>query len=140
MTGRYLIFAACLLTAPELTADILVPVRTIRAKEIVSADDLVPKDVEIEGALSDVRDIVGQEARVALYAGRPVRPGDVGPPAIVSRNDLVTLVFLKGGLRIATEGRALGRGSEGEIIRAMNLSSRTTVSGRIQSDGSIEVQ
>ena len=52
----------------------------------------------------------------------------------------MTLVFLKGGLRIATEGRALGRGSEGEIIRVMNLSSRTTVSGRIQSDGSIEVQ
>lgn len=135
-----LIALLLLIAAPELSADILVPTRTIRAKEIIAAEDLMPKNVEVAGALSVASDLVGQEARVALYPGRPVRPGDVGPPAIVSRNDTVSLVFLQGGLRIETEGRSLGRGAAGETIRVMNLSSRATVSGRVQSDGSIEVQ
>lgn len=140
MKLKHLILMAVILATPEVSAEILVPVRTIRAKDIIAGEDLAIKDVDIEGALSDPRDLIGQEARVALYAGRPVRPGDVGPPATVGRNDIVTLVFLQGTLRIATEGRALGRGAPGDVIRAMNLSSRTTVTGRIQSDGSIEVK
>jgi flagella basal body P-ring formation protein FlgA len=139
MKKRFL-FLVMMLAAPDLSADILVPVRTIRAKEIISAEDLEPKVADIEGALSDVRDIVGMEARVALYPGRPVRHEDVGPPAIIGRNDVVTIVFFQGGLRIETEGRALGRGALGETIRVMNLSSRTTVTGRVSGDGSIEVQ
>ncbi|MEO9777871.1 MAG: flagellar basal body P-ring formation chaperone FlgA [Sedimentitalea sp.] len=128
-----------MLAAPELGAEILVPVRTIRAKEIIGPADFVIKEVAVAGALTDPRDLIGQEARVALYPGRPVRAGDIGPPAIVGRNDIVSLVFIQGPLRIMTEGRSLGRGAAGESIRAMNLSSRTTVTGRIQSDGSIEV-
>lgn len=71
--------------------------------------------------------------------GRPLRPGDIGPPAIIERNDLVTLIFRQGGLTIAAEGRSLGRGSVGEAVRVMNLSSRTTVTGRVKQDGSVEV-
>jgi len=121
-------------------ADTLVPVRTIRAKQVITAEDLAYKSVDIAGTFSDPADLIGQEARVSLYAGRPIRPGDIGPPAIVERNDLVMLNFRRGGLLISTEGRSLGRGSEGEIIRAMNLASRTTISGRIGADGSIEVR
>ena len=120
-------------------AEVIVPARTIRAREIISAGDLIRKSVDIEGALSDPLDIIGQETRVVLYVGRPIRLGDIGPPAIVDRNDTVTLVFSRGPLRIATEGRALGRGAVGETIRAMNMTSRVTVSGTIQANGSIEV-
>lgn len=127
-------------TAQAAVADILVPVRTIRAKEVIAAEDLVYKDIEAPGALSQPGDMIGQEARVALYAGRPVYGGDIGPAAVVDRNDLVKLIFRNGGLSIATEGRALGRGSVGEFIRVMNLASRTTITGRILEDGTIEVQ
>lgn len=137
---RYLVATLLVLSANTVLADILVPLRTIRAREVISAADLAVKTADVPGALSDPALLVGQEARIALYPGRPVRPGDVGPPAIVGRNDLVTLVFSNAGLHIAAEGRALGRGGEGDTIRAMNLSSRTTVTGRIMADGSIEVQ
>ena len=59
---------------------------------------------------------------------------------MIGRNDLVRLVFSQGGLRIMAEGRSLGRGAVGEVIRVMNIASRTTVSGRIQPDGSVEVR
>ena len=128
------------LTAGAVQAEILVPVRTIRAKEILAPEDFALKNVQMHGVLSDPADVIGQEARVALYPGRPVRPGDVGPPAIVERNDLVSLVYNQGGLRIATEGRALGRGAAGEMLRVMNMTSRTTVFGKVRPDGSVEVE
>ncbi|MFW8633964.1 flagellar basal body P-ring formation chaperone FlgA [Cribrihabitans pelagius] len=133
------LLTAAALAAPPAFAEYLVPLRTIRAKEIVNAEDLAVKKGEILGALADPAAVVGKEARVSLYAGRPLRAGDIGPPAIVERNDLVNLVFRQGPLTIAAEGRSLGRGAAGEAVRVMNLASRTTVSGRIQTDGSVEV-
>lgn len=134
---------ACLLglacAAPAL-ADVVVPVRTIRAKEVLSAEDFQVKPATIPGAIDTLADVVGQEARIALYPGRPVRAGDVGPPAVVDRNQLVTLEFLSGNLRIVAEGRALGRGAIGDRIRVMNLASRSTLSGRIKDTGLVEVE
>ena len=107
---------------------------------MISAPDLEIKQMDVAGAITDPSAVIGQEARVALYAGRPIRISDFGPPAIVNRNDLVTLVFDHALLSISTEGRALGRGAVGDRIRVMNLSSRTTITGLIRADGQIEVQ
>lgn len=121
-------------------AEIVVPTRTIRAKEVIAASDLEVKPIDANGAIQNLPDLIGQEARIALYPGRPIRLSDIGPPAIVDRNDLVTLVFDHVALSITAEGRALGRGAAGERIRVMNLSSRTTVTGVIRPDGQIEVK
>ncbi len=129
-----------LLTPIPVQADIVVPTRTIRAKEIISATDLQLKTQQVSGAVSNPEFLIGQEARIALYPGRPIRAGDVGPPALVDRNDLVVLVFDRQPLSITAEGRALGRGAAGDRIRVMNLSSRTTVTGAIRPDGQIEVK
>jgi len=137
---RNVLFLLALVICPAVSAEVIVPVRTIRAREIISAEDLFRKPLEIAGAVSDTAEIVGLEARVILYSGRPIRPGDVGPPAIISRNELVTLVFSRGPLRIIAEGRALGRGAIGETMRAMNTGSHMTVIGTIMSNGQIEVQ
>ena len=125
--------------AAPVSAESLVATRTIRAKSLVAAEDLALVSAELPGALSDPGLAVGLEARVAIYAGKPVRPGDLGPPTLVDRNQLVTLIFLSGGLAISTEGRALARGSEGDDIRVMNLGSRNTVTGRIGPDGAVYV-
>lgn len=126
------------LAAPA-SADSLVATRTIRARTLLVPEDLALVSADIPGALSDAGKAVGLEARVAIYAGKPVRPGDLGPPALVDRNQLVTLVYLSGGLAISTEGRALTRGAEGDEVRAMNIGSRTTVTGRIGPDGAVYV-
>lgn len=137
---RALALALALCLPQAAMAEILVPSRTIRAKAIIGPEDLALKSVDMPGVYADPSDVVGQEARVALYPGRPIPYDDIGPPAIVDRNDLVTLFFDRGSLVISTEGRALGRGAAGDVIRVMNLSSRTTVSGQIRPDGSIEVK
>lgn len=117
-------------------ADVFVPTRVIRAREIISSVDVARQVSDVTGA----EDVVGLEARITLYPNRPIRVGDVGPPAIVERNQLVTLVYATGGLRIITEGRALARGAAGDTVRVINLTSRMSVSGRIRDDGWIEVK
>ena len=136
---RKLILLICLLP-PAARADVVMPARTIRADTVIGPQDVMLKDLNIPGALSRLDQVVGLEARVALYPGRPVREGEVGPAAIVERNQLVTLVYRQAGLEISTEGRALGRGAAGEDIRVMNVASRGTVFGRIRPDGAVEVK
>lgn len=125
--------------ASILAADTVVAKRTVRAMAIVTPDDvgLVPGDVA--GAFDDLALVVGQEARVVLYAGRPVLRGDLGPPALVDRNQIVRLIFRAGPVSIMAEGRALDRGGMGDRLRVMNLDSRNTVTGLIGPDGSVHV-
>lgn len=123
-----------LLAAP-VTAETIVAARTIPAKSIIGPDDVLLRDLDTPGGIASREAAIGQEARVALYAGRPIRQGDIGPPAVVERNQIVSLVYDRGGIIISTEGRALDRAGPGDLIRVMNLTSRTSVRARISPDG-----
>lgn len=120
-------------------AESVVAARTIRAKALIQPEDLVVVDAKLQGSIQDPATAVGLEARVTIYPGKPVRLVDLGPPTLVERNQLVTLVYLSDGLAIATEGRSLSRASEGEPVRVMNLGSRNTVTGRVGPDGTVYV-
>lgn len=126
------------LAQPAL-ADTLIAARTIPAESILASADLLIQEGDVPGGVSDPALLVGMEARVALYAGRPVREGDVGPPAVVERNQIVSLIYDNGLIYVATEGRALDRAGPGERIRVMNLTSRTTVTATIAEDGTAYV-
>lgn len=128
------------LVLPDMTmAESLVATRTIRAQSVVQAEDVALVDAAIPGALTAVEGAVGKEARVTIYAGRPVKATDIGSPALIDRNQIVSLSYQTGGLAIVTEGRALARGGAGDVIRVMNLASRSTVSGRVTPDGTVQV-
>lgn len=120
-------------------AETLLAARTIRSQSIISAADLIIQEETVPGALSRPDEAVGLEARVVLYAGRPIRPGDVGPAAVIERNQIVTIVYHSGTLRIATEARSLGRAGVGDMLRVINLASRTTVAGVVGSDGTVTI-
>lgn len=127
----------CILSPFAATGETVVAARTIRAQAILTPGDLSLIAQDIAGAYVSFDEVVGQEARVVLYAGRPVRIDDVGPPAIVERNQIVTLVYRTGVLEIATEARALARAGVGDRLRVMNLTSRNTVTGWVMPDGSV---
>ncbi|WP_319825058.1 flagellar basal body P-ring formation chaperone FlgA [Thalassovita sp.] len=129
-----------LLLATPVQAEVVLAARTLRPQTIVAPHDLVVKPGEVPGAFADPAPLIGLETRVAIYAGRPIHPGDVGPPSVVDRNQIVPMTFATGGLSIQAEGRALSRGGVGDRVRIMNLQSRTTVWGLVQPNGSIIVQ
>lgn len=130
---------ALLLLPGMAHAEAVVATRTIRAQAVLTQADMTTVEAEIPGTLTDPDAGAGLEARVTLYAGRPIRAEDLGPPAVVDRNQLIPLAYISGPLTILTEGRALARGGVGDVVRVMNLASRTTVSGRIGPDGVVQV-
>lgn len=132
------LLALLLLALPSLaSAETLVAARTIRSQSVLAPTDLALVAGDIAGSLTHSDQAIGMEARVVLYAGRPIRPEDIGPAALVIRNQTVTILFRRGTLVITAEGRSLGRGAVGERILAMNLGSRSTVSGIVGADGLI---
>ena len=120
-------------------SETMVALKMIRPNAVISPEDVGIGANDVPGAIPSGTDIVGLEARVTLYPGQPIMPSQIGPAAVVERNQPVKLVFQQGSLIIETEARALSRGAIGDVIRVMNLSSRATISGRIQHDGSVKV-
>ncbi|MEM8823425.1 MAG: flagellar basal body P-ring formation chaperone FlgA [Pseudomonadota bacterium] len=127
-----------LLAGPAF-AEAVTVLHPVRAGTALSADDLVFGDLAAEDGFDDPRDLIGLEARVNLYPGRPIRTRDVGQPTVVERNAIVPLVFRRGGLTITLDGRALSRAGDGEAVRVMNLSSRQTVTGIATAAGAVIV-
>lgn len=128
-----------LLGAQMVAADVVTPTRTLRPGTLITSQDLTIRDGLQLGAFDRISDVAGQEARIALYAGRPIPFEAIGPPAIVNRNQIVALSFSTAGISITTEGRAMERGGVGDRIRIMNLQSRATLFGLVQVDGTIKV-
>ncbi|MCI2394754.1 flagellar basal body P-ring formation chaperone FlgA [Aliiroseovarius sediminis] len=132
-------FIALIGSAGATAADTVIAARNMRSNVIVTAEDLELVSSDMPGGFQAIEDVVGQEARVVLYAGRPIMVNDVGPPALVERNQIVTLAYVAGPLTILAEGRSLGRAGVGDRVRILNLSSRNTVTGSVDADGTVSV-
>lgn len=125
------------LTTPAL-AEGWVMARTLPAGSLIEEGDLRFDD-HARGSVRSPDEVIGREARVTLYEGRPIRGSDTTRPTLIERNQTVTLDWVRGPLRIQTEGRALAKGGAGDVIRVMNTTSHTTISARITADGTLEV-
>ncbi len=119
--------------------DTLMATRTIRSKTILTAADVFVVKDDLPAIFDSADDVIGLEARVVLYQGRPIRPEDVGPAATIERNQIVTIRFQSRGLSISADGRALGRAAPGDLVRVMNLASRTIIMGRVDTLGQVTV-
>ncbi|PWJ16155.1 flagellar basal body P-ring formation chaperone FlgA [Jannaschia seohaensis] len=127
-----------LLAGPAAAQSVTVA-QPVRAGTPIPGALLAFATTEIPDGFADPRDLIGMEARVNLYPGQPIRQVEVGPPTVIRRNALVALVFTRGGLTITSEGRALQRAGDGEAVRVMNLSSRSTVTGIATASGAVIV-
>jgi flagellar basal body P-ring formation protein FlgA len=134
-----LVCAAVLFATPAAMAETVIAAGTIRGQSLIMPSDVATMPGATPGALSDPALAIGMEAAVNLYAGRPIRPGDLRPPAIIDRNALVTIRYDHGALSIIAEGRAMDRAAAGEVLRVMNLSSRSTVTAIAQAPGLVTV-
>jgi flagella basal body P-ring formation protein FlgA len=141
MMTRVLLLTLVMMAMPTgpLRADAVVATTTIRSSSPIAAQDVAVVPDIIPGALSDPGHAIGMEARINLYPGRPIRAEDLQPPAVINRNDIVTLRFNAGGLLISTDGRALDRAAEGQRLRVINLASRVTVTATATAPGLAQV-
>ena len=118
--------------------------RTLRVGTVLREADLKLWDSGGTGSGErNARDLiaalVGLETRRAIYTGRPVVAGDLGPPTLVRRNAVVVMLYRHRGLGIRTEGRALESGGAGEVVRVINLTSRQPVLATVTGVNQVEV-
>jgi flagella basal body P-ring formation protein FlgA len=137
-TAIFTVFVACL-AAGAVLAQSVTPLRAIRSQSLIGAGDVALSEETVPGAVVELAAVVGREARVTLYPGRPILSEQIGAPALVERNQIVRMHYVQGPLSIVTEGRALERAGSGEMLRVMNMASRQIVTGSVAADGSIEV-
>ena len=121
----------------SVAADELTATRNLPAGTVLTEADLAVAPSARTGLTP--ADAIGKALRTAAYQGRPIQAGQLTTPTLVTRNQLITLAYESPALRIETEGRALGAGGAGDVIRVMNIASRTTLSARINPDGTATV-
>ncbi|MBO6603372.1 MAG: flagellar basal body P-ring formation protein FlgA [Roseicyclus sp.] len=136
---RFLLILFLLGLTGQAWSQTLVANGTIRSQTIIGPADVRLAEGNVPGAITDPVSAIGMEARVNLYPGRPIRPSDLRAPAVVDRNEIVTLQYNQNGLLIVTEGRALERGGVGDRLRVLNLASRNTITGTVLSPGLVGV-
>jgi flagella basal body P-ring formation protein FlgA len=149
LIGRIGIFWLCALsTGVSLRASesnsLPVPAITIYPGDAIKDSWLVDREFastsSARGNVVVSRDlIVGKVARRTLLPGTPIPLNAVSDPKIVANGTKVRIVFEEGGLTIVTYGAALQDGSLGELISLRNLETGITISGIVQSDGSVRL-
>ena len=140
------IAAALLLAGGHAIAgqSIPVPLVTIYPGDVIRDSMLTERDLPPDFAgraitILDPDRIVGKTARRTLLPGLPISTNAVGEPKIVTTGAMVRVVFIEGDLTISTYASALQSGSVGDVIPVRNLESGLTISGTIESDGSVRV-
>jgi flagella basal body P-ring formation protein FlgA len=78
-------------------------------------------------------------ARRALQAGSVVRVGDLARPEIVTRGDVVTIVYEVPGMVLTLRGRASASGALGDTIAVVNPQSNKTLQGQVVAPGKVSV-
>lgn len=121
-----------------------VPRGIIQAGQTVSDRDLIERKFPVQTArqfavVPHRQNVVGMVARRALMPGQPIPITAVEPLEIVKRGEMGRLIFRENGLFILMQVEVLQSGGLGETVRVRNVDSGVVVSGRVRSDGAIEV-
>jgi flagella basal body P-ring formation protein FlgA len=127
-------------TAFESVATVAVD-RPIEHGEVLKASDLtVLRRPKSESAgITDVAGAVGLEARHELRPGQPLHAADLMKPAIVQRNDTVTIVYRAPGLVLTLRGEAQEAGALGDSIGVLNAESKRVVQAVVSGPGRVTV-
>ncbi|MBB1126651.1 flagellar basal body P-ring formation protein FlgA [Thiospirillum jenense] len=113
-----------------------------RSQRITAADvQLEQRDVSVlpNGYFDTPSAVLGLQTKRVLVPGQVLNSGQLMPPLLIKRGQLVTLRAGAGGVHVDMQGEALADGSLGQRIQARNQSSRRVVEGVIIADGIIEV-
>ncbi len=144
--GALLAFAA-ITAMPAQAANTTLPVPsvTIYPGDLIQDSYLIDRDFSSNptmprtGVIDSRKMLVGKLARRTLLPGVPIPLNGVGEPNAISNGSRVRVVFDQEGLQIETYAIALQAGSVGEVISVRNPDSGITISGIVQSDGSVRV-
>ncbi|MBN9588693.1 MAG: flagella basal body P-ring formation protein FlgA [Alphaproteobacteria bacterium 64-11] len=129
------------------TVRIVVPARDIARGDVIGESDLTYVTVDgnalMSGVATSMDEIKGMQARRVLGAGQPLRGTDVRRPIVVSKGQVVTMVFSAPGVEVTATGRAMTEGGVGDTVTVQNpasyrmISATVTAPGTVRADGGV---
>ncbi len=123
--------------------------RPVLTRPIKRGENITRKDIELKPfsqyripktAVKDMALIIGKTATGNLRQGAFINSRDLETTRIISKNQLVTLVFSKAGLSLKTQGKAMADGGMNDSIAVMNIHSKRIVHGTVQAPGVVIIQ
>lgn len=125
------------------TMPVVVATRRMALGEIVGRHDARLVRMRSErvrpGHAQQLEQVVGQELRRPMASEQGFALVDLGPPSIVQKNALVTLLLESPGISLTAQGRALEAAARGGAVPVMNLASRSIVEGVAVAPGRVRV-
>ncbi len=122
------------------SVEVLAYTRSLAAGEVVQPEDVAWISVQAHQAAAggprDAEQVIGLSAKRALRAGASVAMRDLAAPKVISRNDMVEVAFVAGGVRLTVTGRATRDASAGEPVPVLNLQSGRTIDAVATGPGS----
>jgi flagellar basal body P-ring formation protein FlgA len=134
-----------LFASPACAGNVLpVPSVTIYPGDVIKQNWIVERDFGSGGpmrgaAIDTPMGLIGKVARHTLLPGLPIATNAVSEPRRIVDGQKVRLIFEQDGLIIETYAAALQAGGAGDVISVRNIDSGTTVSGTVQTDGTVRV-
>ncbi len=110
-----------------------VPVLTSRisAGEKIAENDIqwvrVPATQVSQNIIDDANDLIGFTPKRSIRPGEMVRRGDIEPPRLVEKGDIVSVTYAFANMNLSSRARALEDGALGETIRVLNERSHRTI-------------
>jgi len=123
------------------TIDTVTVDHPIERGAVLKASDLVAqRRPKSEGsAISSIHAAAGLAARHELRPGQTLRDADLMKPAIIQRNDTVTIVYEAPGFTLTLRGQAQDAGALGDTINVLNAESKRVVQGVVSGPGRVTV-
>ncbi len=127
----------------DFVARIPVPSRSIRRGQEITRSDIKWTELNLRllgsGTIEHPDQIIGQAANRNLRQNQPLKPSDLRAPIVIAKGSIVTVSLRTGALTLTGTGRALEDGSQGEIIRIMNMQSKRTLEANVVGPNQVKV-
>ncbi len=125
-------------------ADIYVSTRYLPRGAQLKQDDFILERHNVSshstGYITDINAIEGKVLRRPLRHNIVIPPNALHDPMLIKRGEKVTILAQNMGIKVHMKGKALKNGSEGEVIRVQNLSSKRIIEGKVLSAGVVGVR
>jgi len=120
-----------------------VATRDLPSGHVLESADLRLQEIEVRGTGATVvapDALLGTRLVRGVRAGEPVRQRAAVATPVVQRGSMVDALWKVGALQVVVTARALQDGREGETVRVLNESSKTTLMGVVLDAHRVEIR
>jgi flagella basal body P-ring formation protein FlgA len=126
----------------QVISEYLATAAPLAQGQVIGTNDVIKMKGDLTllpaAILTDISQAVGRTAAVSLATGTPLRQDALRQQQAVQQGQAVRLVTNGPGFSVASEGRALNNGAEGQVVQARTAGGQV-ISGIAKAGGVVEI-